>query len=102
MSLSKQSEKYWQRGDNFGACVSQLFSRGKNDRLGENVSQLYSERKTFQMRLPFLYFFVPVSSRKKIQENMKKSRDLCCSVHMRSFLSRLKGEVDDEIAHPET
>ena len=43
MSLSKQSEKYWQRGDNFGACVSQLFSRGKNDRLGENVSQLYSE-----------------------------------------------------------
>ena len=67
MGLSKQGKKYWKGGDNFGACVSQLFSRGKNDRLGESVSQLYSERKKLQMRLPFLYFFVPVSSRKIFQ-----------------------------------
>ena len=43
MGLSKLSEKYWKGGDKFGTCVSQIFSRGKNERFGESVSQLYSE-----------------------------------------------------------
>ena len=66
MGLSKQGKKYWKGGDNFGACVSQLFSRGKNDRLGESVSQLYSERKIFNATSVFAVF--------------------CCSVYMRGFL----------------
>ena len=82
MGLSKLSEKYWKGGETFAACVSQIFSREKNDRFGESVSQLYSERKTYDATSVFVA--------------------LCCSVHMRSFLSRLKGEVDHEIAHPET
>ena len=43
MGLSKQSKKYWKGGDKFGTCVSQIFSRGKNERFGESVSQLYNE-----------------------------------------------------------
>ena len=85
MGLSKQSEKYWKRGETFGACVSQLFSRGKYERLGESVSQIYSE-EFFLKALPFLNFFVPVSSRKKIFRSVRKSSPLCCSVHMKGFL----------------
>ena len=43
MGTSKLSEKYWKGGETFGTCVSQISCRGKNDRFGESVSQLYSE-----------------------------------------------------------
>lgn len=61
----------------------------------------YIVKRFFLKTLPLLYFFVPVSSRKIIQ-SVRKSSPICSSVHMRSFLPRLKGEVDYEIAYPET
>ena len=85
MSPSKLSEKYWKGGDKFGACVSQLFSRGKNEHFEEGVSQIYiggffREADTFSTFVSQLY------SERKIYDATSVFVALCSSVHMRGFL----------------
>ena len=45
----------------------------------------YIVKRVFSEEPPFLNFFVPVSSRRKIFQSVINSRVLCCSVYMRAF-----------------
>ena len=87
MGLSKLSEKYWKGGDKFGTCVSQIFSRGKNERFGESVSQLYSEEIFSEDTSAFVFLCSSKQYEENFHENEKIKSSLLLCTYERFFMT---------------